>query len=90
MLAVVCAAILWLNHSDRSASVAGLKPPWPVSKIFDTRHKTVIVVADGNYGMLRILTGQRGSLEQYLNRDFPEVWRTQIRAGRLSFCGLYF
>jgi len=27
------------------------------------------VVADGNYGMLRILTGQRGSLEEYLNRD---------------------
>ena len=63
--------ILWLNHSDRSASaVASL--PWPVSRIVDARHKTVIVVADGNYGMLRILTGQRGSLEQYLNRDFPQ------------------
>jgi len=70
VLAVLCAAILWLNHSARSASVAGANPRWPVSQIFDTRHKTVIVVADGNYGMLRILTGQRGSLEQYLNRDF--------------------
>jgi hypothetical protein len=71
VLAVLCAAILWLNHSDRSASaVASL--PWPVSRIVDARHKTVIVVADGNYGMLRILTGQRGSLEQYLNRDFPQ------------------
>jgi hypothetical protein len=32
----------------------------------------VIVVADGNYGMFRILTGERGSLEQYLQRDFPQ------------------
>ena len=79
MLAVLCAAILWLNHSDRSASVAGANPPWPVSQIFDARHKTVIVVADGNYGMLRILTGQRGSLEQYLNRDFRQ------KSGALKF-----
>ncbi len=70
VLAVLCAAILWLNHSVRSAIVVGINPPWPVSQVLDTRHKTVIVVADGNYGMSRILTGQRGSLEQYLNRDF--------------------
>jgi len=72
LLGVVCAATLWLNHSDRSANVLGTNPSWPVSQIFDPRHKTVIVVADGNYGMLRILSGQRGSLEQYLNRDFPQ------------------
>jgi len=45
-------------------------PPWPFTRIFDTHHQTIVVVADGNYGMLRILTGQRGSLEQYLSRDF--------------------
>jgi hypothetical protein len=36
----------------------------------------VLVVADSNYGMLRILTSQPGSLDQYLRRKFaqnPEV-----------------
>jgi hypothetical protein len=73
VLAVVCATLLLLLHFDRSASVPGGGPVWPFSQIFDTRHKTVIVVADGNYGMWRILTGQRGSLEQYLNRDLKSA-----------------
>jgi len=68
-LAVLC-AILTLQVERSVAVPAG--PSWPFSQIFDARHQTVIVVADGNYGMLRILTGQRGSLEQYLNRDFPQ------------------
>jgi hypothetical protein len=29
-----------------------------------------LVVADSNYGMQRILSGERGSLDQYLRRDF--------------------
>ena len=69
-LAILFAATLLFNRFDRSASVATASPCGPVSQILDTRHQTVIVVADGNYGMWRILTGQRGSLEQYLNRDY--------------------
>jgi len=59
--------------SQRRAASDGLgvgNPPWPFSQIFDIRHQTIVVVADGNYGMLRILTGRRGSLEEYLNGDF--------------------
>ncbi len=52
--------------------LCGLLPAWPFSQIFDARHQTVIVVADGNYGMMRILSGQRGSLDQYIHRDFPQ------------------
>jgi hypothetical protein len=70
-LAIVCAGLL-LSRMDRSAGGSGASPAWPFSQIFDARHHTVIVVADGNYGMLRILTAQHGSLEQYLNRDFPQ------------------
>ena len=69
-LAVLCSVLLLQLERSASSPVAG--PPWPFSQIFDTRHTTVVVVADGNYGMFRILTGQRGSLEQYLNRDFPQ------------------
>lgn len=72
VLALLCAALLLVLRLDRSATMSASSPVWPFSQIFDTRHQTVIVVADGNYGMLRILTGQRGSLEQYLNRDFPQ------------------
>jgi hypothetical protein len=42
---------------------------WPSSQIFDSRHQTIIVVADSNYGMLRIQAGRPGSLDQYLRRD---------------------
>jgi hypothetical protein len=38
--------------------------------VFDKRHQTTIVVADSNYGMERILTGNRGSLDVYLRREF--------------------
>lgn len=44
-------------------------PTWPFSQLFDTRHQTIIVVADSNFGMSRILSGQPGSLDQYLRRD---------------------
>jgi len=51
---------------------------WPFSQIFDARHQTIIVVADSNYGMSRILASQAGSLDQYLRQEFlqgPEVNR---------------
>lgn len=71
-LAILFAATVLFNRFDRPASVATASPVWPFSQIFDTRHQTVIVVADGNYGMWRILTGERGSLEQYLDRGLPQ------------------
>jgi hypothetical protein len=74
VLTVLCAALLvyFQLSSARGTPAHASSPPWPFPQIFDTRHQTVIVVADGNYGMFRILTGERGSLEQYLQRDFPQ------------------
>jgi hypothetical protein len=76
VLAILLAATILFNRFDRPASVATASPVWPFSQIFDTRHQTVIVVADGNYGMWRILTGERGSLEQYLDRGLPQKLAT--------------
>jgi len=71
VLAVVCAFLLVLSQRRAASDGLGVgNPPWPFSQIFDIRHQTIVVVADGNYGMLRILTGRRGSLEEYLNGDF--------------------
>ncbi len=70
VLALLCVALLvYSQRGPKSTGFDEALPPWPFSQIFDTRHQTVVVVADGNYGMLRILTGQRGSLEEYLNPD---------------------
>lgn len=71
ILAVLCAVLL-VDSQRRGAGNGSLvaNPSWPFTQIFDTRHQTIIVVADGNYGMLRIITGQRGSLQEYLNGDF--------------------
>src|SRR5438270_628559 len=74
VLTLVCAglfAFLQMN-SVQGTPTHAVSPPWPFPQIFDTRHQTVIVVADGNYGMFRILTGERGSLEQYSQRDFAQ------------------
>jgi hypothetical protein len=72
VLAIVCAVLLYRTISHRAAGpVLGAAPlSWPSSQIFDVRHQTIIVVADSNYGMSRILAGRPGSLDQYLRRDF--------------------
>jgi hypothetical protein len=60
---------------------------WPFSQIFDSRHQTIIVVADSNYGMARILSSQPGSLDQYLHREFlqgPEASKIGAANARLS------
>ncbi len=74
ILTVVCVALfLYLQMSSSTRATAlDASPPWPFPQVFDLRHQTLIVVADGNYGMFRILTGERGSLEEYLHRDFPQ------------------
>jgi hypothetical protein len=57
--------------SHRTAAAVTTTPlSWPFSQVFDERHETIIVVADSNYGMARILAGQPISLDQYLRRDF--------------------
>lgn len=64
ILAAVCVTLLFRGHARPPAT-----PAWPFSAIFDASQPTTIVVADGNYGMERLLTGQHGSLDQYLRRE---------------------
>src|SRR5579859_7586912 len=73
LLVISCGALLSRSRNGGQVGIAPVTtPPWPFSQVFDARHQTVIVVADGNYGMMRILSGQRGSLDQYVHRDFPQ------------------
>jgi hypothetical protein len=72
VLAVLCATLFYRSALHRESVGIAVSPAlsWPSSQIFDARHQTIIVVADSNYGMSRILAGQPGSLDQYLRRDF--------------------
>jgi hypothetical protein len=85
VLALLCIALFVYLQVTRTASTAGTdaSPPWPFLQIFDSRHQTLIVVADGNYGMFRILTGERGSLEQYVRQDFPQ--KAALKFGDAGF-----
>ncbi|MHB8501632.1 MAG: hypothetical protein ACYDCG_20375 [Candidatus Acidiferrales bacterium] len=88
VLLILCAALAYRNVTLRAANA--VRPAvlaWPFSQIFDTRHQTVVVVADSNYGMFRILSGQPGSLDQYLRREFlqgSEISKIGSADSRLS------
>jgi hypothetical protein len=70
LLAVSCFVLLLTRRAQTTANTVAGTPAWPFSEVFDKRHLTTLVVADSNYGMQRILSGERGSLDQYLRRDF--------------------
>ncbi len=60
----ICLATSLLTQSSRQPNT-----PWPLSVVFTRTDRTQIVLADGNYGMRRIVTQQEGSLEEYLRPD---------------------
>lgn len=78
ILTVLCATLAFRLNARRTDTAVRPQAAlsWPFSQIFDAQHQTIIVVADINYGMSRILSSQTGSLDQYLRREFlqgPEV-----------------
>jgi hypothetical protein len=89
ILTLLCMVLAYRMVSHRAAPAVAASAPrlaWPFSQIFDERHQTIIVVADSNYGMARILAGQPLSLDQYLRRNFlprPEVSHTGEADSRL-------
>lgn len=71
MVAVLAIACAWLSALQFRAP-APASVPWPLSEVFDGSMPTHIVTADVNYGMLRIISQQGGSLEQYLRPDLQQ------------------
>ncbi|HKM65587.1 MAG TPA: hypothetical protein VJX70_00345 [Candidatus Acidoferrum sp.] len=89
LLTLLCAGLAYRAVTHRSAETVRVTPTlsWPSSQIFDTHHQTIIVTADSNYGMARILSSQPGSLDQYLHRGFlkgPEVNKISEANTRLT------
>lgn len=69
LLAIAC---LGLAIRLISAPSGAVPAPWPLSEVFDGTSPTRIVIADVNYGMLRIISQQEGSLEEYLRPDMRQ------------------
>lgn len=89
ILTILCAVLAY--RVTAHGTTATVRPSsalsWPFSQIFDARHQTIIVVADSNYGMSRILASQAGSLDQYLRQEFlqgPEVSKISAIDSNLS------
>jgi hypothetical protein len=55
----------WFSRGPTAKPAA---PPWPLAQLFDAdNHSVQIVVADINYGMLRLVDEQPVTLERYLS-----------------------
>jgi hypothetical protein len=74
ILAAAC-AVLFVSLRSAQNRLPSPAAPWPLSALFNTSSRTEMVLADSNYGMLRIIGRKTGSLEQYLKPDFFERFR---------------
>lgn len=63
---------LFFWHQWRVAGAQSSLPPWPLSEVMGKDEETHAVIADINYGMLRILSEKSGSLEEYLSPQYRE------------------
>lgn len=73
VLGLAC-VVIWRSHRKPIGVQTSSLPnpvPWPLSQIFNGKHLVRIVVSDANYGMLRIIARKPGSLEAYLQPDYP-------------------
>jgi hypothetical protein len=69
IFAAVCVFLGFRLYETQPQSAA---TPWPISAVYDGSTRMHIVIADTNYGMLRIIGERQGSLEEYLHQDFGQ------------------
>lgn len=78
----VIALLLW--HQLRISRLQANAPLWPLSEVLEDTQDTHMVIADINYGMLRILGEKSGSLEQYLSPQYQQNFMPVQMTGRES------
>ncbi len=72
LTAILTLAVLWLAFKPFAAGTNYATPPWPLSEVMGKDQVTHLVLADTNYGMLRILSEKSGSLDDYLSPQYRE------------------
>ena len=68
---VMALTALFFWHRSYTFAASTVGAPWPLSEVMNQDEITHAVVADSNYGMLRILSEKSGSLEEYLSPQYP-------------------
>jgi hypothetical protein len=68
VVAAICVGLI--IHIMTAPSRAAVR--WPLSSVFDGSHRTQIVIADVNYGMLRIASQKGTTLEEYLRPNMQQ------------------
>jgi hypothetical protein len=67
-LFLITTFLAWFRHP---AVPLPAPPPWPLAALFDSTNNPVqVVVADINYGMMRLVDEQSVTLEQYLSASY--------------------
>ncbi len=67
-LFLVSTLLAWFRHP---AVASAPPPPWPLAALFDSSNNPVqVVLADINYGMMRLVDEQSVTLEQYLSASY--------------------
>jgi len=82
LTAAMTVVALFLWHQLRMSRVQATASPWPLSEVLGSDQDTRMVVADINYGMLRILGEKSGSLEQYLSPQYQQDFMPVKMTGR--------
>jgi len=72
LTAIMTVIALFMWHRSSVAAASAALPPWPLSEVIGEDQETHTVIADSNYGMLRILSEKSGSLEEYLSPQYRE------------------
>jgi hypothetical protein len=67
-LFLITTLVSWFRHP---AAPAPVPPPWPLATLFDSGNGAVqVVVADINYGMIRLIDEQPVTLDEYLSPSY--------------------
>lgn len=85
-LAVAMLVLLWMRPT---AARPPASPPWPLSSVFSNDLETRAIVADTNYGMMRIVSGRSASLDEYLRSNFHAQPRAREMTSRESLLMSY-
>jgi len=68
VLFLITTLLAWFHRAIGPSAVAS---PWPLSTLLGTGNQAVtIIVADANFGLARILSGQHLTLQQYLSPEY--------------------
>lgn len=75
LTALMTVVAAWMWHRSAALDGNSAVPPWPLSEVMTRGQETHLVNADSNYGMLRILSGKSGSLDEYLSPQYREDFK---------------